>query len=207
MDALASGTLSRWDDDRGFGFISPAAGWGTVFVHISAFPRGARRPVVGDTVSYRVETTAEGKTRAAGVQYFGAAGVSNGPSARFRSRSGSYVVVVAFVALLVAAVVAWEPPLWIPGLYLGASLVCFVAYAADKAAARNGGWRVSEGSLLVLGLIGGWPGALIAQQRLRHKTIKPSFRFAFWVTVLVNIGAFILISAPGLWEVFIQLLV
>jgi uncharacterized membrane protein YsdA (DUF1294 family) len=45
----------------------------------------------------------------------------------------------------------------------------------------------------MLGLIGGWPGAIVAQQLLRHKTSKASFRLAFWATVVLNIAAFLLL--------------
>jgi len=38
----------------------------------------------------------------------------------------------------------------------------------------------------VFALAVGWPGALIAQQALRHKSKKTSFRTLFWVTVLIN---------------------
>lgn len=72
--------------------------------------------------------------------------------------------------------------------YLGASLLCFVVYAMDKAAARAGRWRTSESTLLVLGLLCGWPGALLAQRWLRHKSSKPSFRARFWLTVMLNVG-------------------
>ena len=41
-----------------------------------------------------------------------------------------------------------------------------------------------------LSLIGGWPGALIAQQVLRHKSRKEEFRFVFWLTVVINVGVF-----------------
>jgi uncharacterized membrane protein YsdA (DUF1294 family) len=85
-------------------------------------------------------------------------------------------------------------PLWVPALYLGASIVCFVAYAVDKAASRRGGWRVPEASLLALGVIGGWPGAIVAQQVFRHKTIKSRFRVAFWLTVLLNLAYFLMLG-------------
>jgi len=76
------------------------------------------------------------------------------------------------------------------------SIICFIAYAIDKSAARSGGWRTAESTLLVLGLAGGWPGAILAQQLLRHKSNKPSFRSAFWGTVVLNVVAFVLINSP-----------
>lgn len=66
------------------------------------------------------------------------------------------------------------------------SVVTFVVYAADKSAARRGARRVPESTLHLLSLLGGWPGALVAQQVLRHKTRKQSFRAVFFATVLVN---------------------
>lgn len=71
------------------------------------------------------------------------------------------------------------------------SFVCLLAYAFDKSAAVAGRWRSSERSLLLLRLLGGWPGGLIAQQLLRHKSSKASFRAAFWGTVIVNVGVFV----------------
>mgnify|MGYP003477548399 FL=1 len=61
------GKLCRWNDDRGFGFIKPDAGGNDVFVHISAFPRNAEKPVVGDSLSYEIEMR-DGKPRAIDIQ-------------------------------------------------------------------------------------------------------------------------------------------
>lgn len=58
------GTLIKWNDDRGFGFISPAQGNGEVFVHISAFPRDGVRPKLNELISYEIETGKDGKLRA-----------------------------------------------------------------------------------------------------------------------------------------------
>lgn len=69
-----------------------------------------------------------------------------------------------------------------------ASLLTYLAYAKDKAAATTGQWRVPEKTLHLLSLFFGWPGAMIAQERLRHKTKKLSFRVVFWMTVLANVG-------------------
>jgi uncharacterized membrane protein YsdA (DUF1294 family) len=72
----------------------------------------------------------------------------------------------------------------------------FATYSTDKAAARAGRRRVPESTLLALGLLGGWPGAIIAQQVLRHKTIKAHFQFAFWGTVALNVAAFVTFTSP-----------
>jgi cold shock CspA family protein len=58
------GTLVRWNDDRGFGFISPAGGRDEVFVQLSAFPRDGKRPTVGELLSYELDTDKDGRARA-----------------------------------------------------------------------------------------------------------------------------------------------
>ena len=101
----------------------------------------------------------------------------------------SWTVLVVFAAALAIACVVLDLAWWVPALYGAASVVAFAAYAFDKSAARRGAPRVSERTLLVLGLVGGWPGALVAQQAFRHKTRKRSFRRAFWTTVVLNVLA------------------
>jgi uncharacterized membrane protein YsdA (DUF1294 family) len=79
-------------------------------------------------------------------------------------------------------------------VYLLMSVICFAAYALDKSAARRGERRTPESRLLLLGLLGGWPGAVLAQQWLRHKTVKQPFRSLFWLTVAVNLALFLWLS-------------
>lgn len=115
-----------------------------------------------------------------------------------RNRSGParYLPILLFVLGYLVVHLLWPIPLWVAGLYLAASIVCFLVYAADKSAARKGGWRVSEKTLHLLGVIGGWPGGIVAQQTLRHKTQKASFRSAFWATVVVNLIVFAVFATP-----------
>ncbi len=75
------------------------------------------------------------------------------------------------------------------------SLVTYAVYALDKTAAGQGRRRVPERTLHLLALLGGWPGALLAQQRLRHKTSKTRFLLLFWLTVGINICTFILLAS------------
>ena len=67
------------------------------------------------------------------------------------------------------------------------SVLAILAYAVDKHAAQTGAYRVSEQALILLGLFGGWPGALLAQRLFRHKTVKRSFQSLFWVSVVANL--------------------
>ncbi len=200
------GVLTTWNDERGFGFVAPAVGGPGVFAHISAFPEGAPRPVVGDGVGYELEFSAEGKPRAAHANVTSPSAMRGRlpepatpvlhprltPTPR-ASRLG-YLAVLGFVGIAFVVALIHPIPYWVWILYVGMSFATFVAYALDKRAAETAGWRLSEGSLLALGLACGWPGAIIAQQVMRHKTLKMSFQVVFWVTVVVNVVAFVVFS-------------
>lgn len=73
----------------------------------------------------------------------------------------------------------------------------FFIYAIDKSAARRSAWRTPERTLHLLALAGGWPGALLAQQLLRHKTAKLPFRITFWVTVVLNVAGLLWLCSPA----------
>ncbi len=105
---------------------------------------------------------------------------------------------VVFLGLMVAAMnMGYIPQNLVLG-YLVFSIVTFIIYAFDKSKAKRGAWRIPENTLHFWALIGGWPGAAIAQQTLRHKSHKRRFRIVFWFTVLVNCGALAwLISSNG----------
>jgi uncharacterized membrane protein YsdA (DUF1294 family) len=103
-----------------------------------------------------------------------------------------------FLLFVTGSAFAGKLPFAVLFLYLGASVVAFLAYMFDKSAARNNQWRTPENTLWFLGLIGGWPGSLVAQKLLRHKTKKLSFQLIFWTTVLLNIGGLVwLFSTSG----------
>jgi len=192
------GAVKTWNDERGFGFIEPLHGGQEIFVHIKAFMSLSGRPEVGQRVTFEVEMAPDGKKRAKRVEVVKA----KRQSARARNDNpaqwgtATLFAIPAFLVLVAIAAFLWKIPGWVAGLYIGASVVCFVVYAIDKSAAAADRWRVSEDTLLGLGLIGGWPGAIVAQQFLRHKSNKASFRAKFWATVIANVLGFLALSSP-----------
>jgi len=103
--------------------------------------------------------------------------------------------VTSFVVLIVAAAATGRLPFAVVGVYFGASVAAFVAYAMDKTAAEKERWRTQESALHLLGLIGGWPGAYLAQRAFRHKSRKREFQRVFWATVVINCGALMVYSS------------
>ena len=192
------GTVTSWNDDRGYGFIVPDIGNYRAFFHISAF-NSAGRPADGDVVTYFAYTDKQGREAANDVQTTAhTAPRPRDPASRHAPRGnaagvGTLAPVVLLIAAYFVADQIWFLPKWLPWLYMGASVITFLAYAFDKAQARKHRQRVSEATLLLLGLAGGWPGAIIAQLVFRHKTLKRSFRVPFWITVEVNVVAIVTI--------------
>ena len=114
----------------------------------------------------------------------------------FGQNRAGYLALLLLTLIYVTATLAWGVPLLIAVLYAGASIGCFLVYALDKSAAREGLWRTPERTLLLLGLACGWPGAVLAQAWLRHKSAKPAFQWWFWLTVALNLASFIYLASP-----------
>jgi uncharacterized membrane protein YsdA (DUF1294 family)/cold shock CspA family protein len=165
------GRITTWKDDQGFGFITPEAGGQQVFVHIKSFTNRQRRPTGNEMVSYKLTTDAKARARAENVAFVGD---GSAITLSLGGRTVSLTVATLFLSFVAASVYAGKLPLPVLVLHLAASVVAFVAYLIDKSAARGERWRTKEGTLHLFGLIGGWPGALVAQKFLRHKTKKLS---------------------------------
>ncbi|EIS7446592.1 MULTISPECIES: DUF1294 domain-containing protein [Citrobacter] len=69
------------------------------------------------------------------------------------------------------------------------NVLTLVIYGADKMAARKAWRRVPESTLLVFGVVGGWPGAIAGQQLFRHKTQKQPFKTYFIISILLSVSA------------------
>ena len=93
---------------------------------------------------------------------------------------------LAWVLALATVKWYWDVPDMVLIAYGVLSVATFLGYWRDKSAARRGAWRTAESTLQALALLGGWPGALLAQRWLRHKTKKTSFQIVFWLAVLLH---------------------
>ena len=205
------GKLTSWDDDRGFGFIEPLLGGERVFLHIKAFRGQAARPQVGQLLVFESGKDEQGRlqvTAAVPSALLAAvtrnqakvdmkrgvaknSSLSRGHKGRKKgtSQASAFAIVLLFLGCVSAAVILNKIPVWMLAVYLLLSIVTWVIYAGDKAAAQAKRWRTPEYVLHTWALAGGWPGALLARRLLRHKSRKQPFRTVFWITVLLNCAA------------------
>lgn len=182
------GKLIKWNDDRGFGFITPIRGGRQVFVHIKAFANQHRRPIGNEFVTYEIVSDDTGRLRAEHVEFMGDDSVS-------AAEGWTIALTIALLFLMFVGVSVYigQLPFGILALYVVVSVISFIVYYQDKSAAQQNQWRTGEGTLILLGVLGGWPGAFVAQQLFHHKTKKRSFQIAFWFTVLLNCAGLVLL--------------
>lgn len=194
---LLKGKLIEWNDDRGVGFVEPIGGGERAFCHINAFANRSRRPTLGEIITYELSKDERGRPRATQIQRADASKSralrkrTDASSKKSSSPRTSIFISILFLIGVAALTLSRKLPWFVPLIYIASSGIAIFAYAFDKSAAMNRRWRTQESTLLMIGLLGGWPGAWIAQRIFRHKTQKTSFRFAFLFTVLVNAGVLV----------------
>lgn len=195
------GKIHDWNDERGYGFIRPLDASGDderAFFHIRDYQQAGRRPEQGELVKYAATRQNDGRWRASEVRRAAQPVIRPGmskPAARPRTRDSVVYgllqagLVLAHVAFLAWAIERGKLILEIAFIPIIACIVTYMVYAADKHFAQTNRWRIPEANLHLLELVGGWPGALLAQRVLRHKTRKASYRIVFWLMVVLNILA------------------
>lgn len=67
------------------------------------------------------------------------------------------------------------------------TVVTFLAFGWDKFCASRNMWRVPEGLLLLMSILGGSPGAIGGQHVFRHKTRKEPFRTILHTIVALQV--------------------
>ena len=68
------------------------------------------------------------------------------------------------------------------------NIVTFLVYGIDKWKAKQGSWRISEATLLILAVIGGSIGALLGMKVWHHKTMHKKFKYGLPLILLVQIA-------------------
>ncbi len=121
--------------------------------------------------------------------------------ADFKQKSGkkstfSVYFTSAFLMLMCVAIITGKLPAIILLIYALLSALTFTLYWQDKRAAINGNRRTPESTLQTFSLLGGWPGGLMAQRILHHKSSKKSFLLTYWLMVLLNISGLFIITSP-----------
>jgi uncharacterized membrane protein YsdA (DUF1294 family)/cold shock CspA family protein len=174
LESIRTARIVEWDDQKGYGFLQ--VGKGRLFLHRRDFAERHKRPAVDDVIRFTVGVDAQGRTCAKEAVH-----VNDG------GRFTPLALLVLMVLLVLPAIALYRSAAdfrWVGAYVLVIGVVSYGSYALDKRRARAKEWRISEAGLHVTELLGGWPGAFIAQRRLRHKVSKRGYQFVFWLIVL-----------------------
>lgn len=210
-----TGTVVFWRDDKGFGFVLCQQDQQKYFFHIrdkaSSSANGSARPLAGDQLSFTLAKDRQGRPVANNWLLSATSPEREAQTPTKRSKThqaqnpqhiaqASQFALFFRVSFLTAVIIAllYGKLIYIlPLLYTEASLMTYWLYKTDKEAAIAGhGSRLAEESLQLFALIGGWPGAYIAQQQLAHKRSKLSFRREFGFVIIGNTLLVIWLFSP-----------
>lgn len=173
-DAPLTAKIVEWNDEKGYGFLQ--VGKMRLFLHRRDFTERHKRPAVGDVIRFIGGVDVKGRLCAKNAVH-----VNDGGRI-------TLLAVVLLACLLVLPAIALHRRgvdfRWVGSYVVVIGAVSYGSYALDKRRARAKEWRISEAGLHLTELLGGWPGAFLAQRRLRHKVSKPGYQFVFWLIVL-----------------------
>ena len=204
------GRVTKWQDDKGFGFIETAEGE-SVFFHVSEF-KAQRRPNIGEQVVFTSGQDNKGRMQAKDVQELSFVQQKMAQknkqirqrnhkiSAQAEFEAGQkkrLFLGLGFYGVLILLAVMNKLSWLVVGWYIALGIITYAMYAKDKAAAQSGDWRTPESTLHLLSALGGWVGAMVAQTYLRHKSQKAEFRLVYYLTVIINMAGLLFILAGG----------
>ncbi len=178
------GILTTWNNDKGYGFITPIGETKEIFIHISEYQG---HPLLNDQLSFTLSKDKSGRDCAINAIKFHKAKLT--PTKKDTNTVGilSIFSITIFYLILFYFTKESSIQIYIIPYYIMISIFTFFIYSKDKDYAEAGSWRISEKTLHLLSILGGWSGALIAQDKLQHKSSKFSFKIVFFLTILLNL--------------------
>ncbi|MGV3659472.1 MAG: DUF1294 domain-containing protein [Prosthecobacter sp.] len=181
--------LLSWDAGKGYGWLDWAGK--QVFLHARDYAGTRHGPAKGEEIRFVLGVDPQGRPCAKWARPV------NAPMS-----VGSWFHAALWLASLALPAYALHQqrvnPALASAVALFISVVTYLAYVNDKRRALAGDWRMTEASLHLLELLGGWPGAWIAQRRLRHKCSKLSYQGTFWAIILIH--QFIALDSLQNWQ-------
>ncbi len=179
----------------------PNAGGRKIFVHLNEFSNRSKRPQVGTLITFEIGLDASRRSCAVNAEMVESRREIKAAQQMRQAREGRSTLSIWLAALwtlvVFALAIASRYPWKVVAAWTAINAVTFVFSAADKAAAKRGGWRTPEAHLHLLALVGGWPAAAYAQRFFRHKTSKETFRATYWLTVIANIGGMLWLTTSS----------
>lgn len=180
MEKRMVGVLDEWNHARGYGFITNDRRDVRLYLHVTELVGGMIPPLPGDRITFLLDTDEQGRSEA--VKAINQRRVD-------RLSLSQVAILFLLLGLPVTALIYGVPPvvnLTLAYLTIIFSTISYLLYSNDKEFAEAGRWRVSELKLHLFELIGGWPGAFVAQRRLRHKVTKTAYQNTYWFIVLMH---------------------
>jgi len=191
-----SGRITEWNRERGFGYLDNDGQ--RIFLHIREFKERHKQPEVGDAITFVMGSDQQGRPCAQQAVHLNDGG---------RYRVWHFILLGALMVLPFVAiyqVLGTRGLLFVGGWMLGISALTYLLYFLDKRQARAKTWREPERMLHLLELMGGWPGAFLAQCEIRHKSTKPIYQIVF--ILIIGLHQIAAIDALRGWPFIKQLL-
>lgn len=188
--------LVEWIDQKGYGFARQAGGAERIFVHAKSFTPRNQKPHKGDEIEFEIVPGRDGRPAAKDTRLLKEEEVAQ--------QLPLHLFTSAMLLILVhLVVILGKAPFALLAAYALMGGLSVYLYSRDKQAAVFGWWRISENRLLMVDLLFGIIGGLLAQHRYRHKKSKQSYQFRTLLIVgahalfLAGLGSSV-ISWPGL---------
>ena len=172
-----TGTVTEWNEHKGYGYISVNEQPIKIVFHISDFSGHSMRPQVSENVVFSLTKDPNGNLRAIDIKR---PIVFNFPIA----------LSIWFASMVVGSIYVLNYPVIVIDYLVLISGFTYLLYAVDKSISAREDWQVPEVLFHLFCLAGGWPGAILAQSFLRYKPTSVSYTPIFWTMLVANITLF-----------------